>query len=346
MVFFEISNIVDKNTAFEKTVESIEKIFAKKGKDVVENNKKAIKKLDEKIFEIKIDKNWKKLEKKAVISKNSQYVDEYIKQILNLNGDALPVSKMNLCGKNQVGTTSFEKRNISNKIPKWNSEKCIQCGKCSFVCPHAVIRAKNLNKNSLKDSPENLKTADSKFENNCVFTMQISPEDCTGCTLCEKVCPTKAVEMVDKQSVFEQEKMNFEYLNNKENIIPNIPSSVIKTQFFKPYFEYSGACAGCGETPYIKLLTQLFGNSLIMANATGCSSIYGGSAPTCPYLKDKNNQGVAWANSLFEDNAEFGFGILKSKNQQREIFKNYIIKNMQKFDENLQKTLANFFFIV
>ena len=336
MAFFEITNILDKKIAQEKTVENIKKIFAKKGENVVKNNIDAIKNLHERIIEIKIDENWKNLKYITPLANNNPYIDEYLTPVLNLNGDKVPVSKVNLCGKNQVGTTGFEKQNISNLLPKWNSEKCIQCGKCSFICPHSVIRSKAIKKCDLENKPSSLDLVDCKYEKDCYFTMQISAEHCTGCTLCSKVCPTKAIQMVGKESIFEKEKTNFEYLNQKENIVPIIPNSIIKTQFLKPYFEYSGACAGCGETPYIRLLTQLFGNSLIIANATGCSSIYGGTAPTCPYLKDKNNQGVAWANSLFEDNAEFGFGILKSKQQQRNSFRDYVLNNFEKFDIKLQ----------
>ena len=339
--FFEVSNILDKEIAKQKTFENIEKLFAKKGEKVVKNNKKAIENIAKCIKKIEIDSNWANLIPTKKQSHDNKYVGEYIEPILNLSGDKLPVSIINECGKNQVGTTSFEKRNIANILPKWDPQKCIECGKCSFVCPHAVIRSKLINKKILQNAPKSILVKDCKFAPDNLFSMQISPQDCTGCTLCSKACPTKAIEMVEKNKVFVQEKESFEYLNELENFVPNMPNSVIKTQFLKPYFEYSGACAGCGETPYIRLLTQLFGDSLIMANATGCSSIYGGSAPTCPYTKDQNGQGVAWANSLFEDNAEFGFGILKSKNLQRENYKQKIIENISNFDENLQNILQN-----
>lgn len=337
--FFEISNVIDNQIAKQKTIESLEKLFEKNGKNVIKNNKNAINFVKKSIKLINIDQNWLNLANDKKLSNSNKFIDEYVSPILSLEGDNLPVSKVNLCGKNQVGTTSFEKRNLANVLPKWNPEKCIECGKCSFVCPHAVIRSKLIKKELLADAPKEILTKDCKFASDCLFSMQISPQDCTGCTLCSRACPTKAIEMVEKNQVFEQEMQSFEYLNKLENIVPSLPNSVIKTQFLKPYFEYCGACAGCGETPYIRLLTQLFGKDLIIANATGCSSIYGGSAPTCPYTKDKNGQGVAWANSLFEDNAEFGFGILKSKNQQREQYRQKISENISKFDENLQKVL-------
>ena len=338
--FFEISNAIDTQIAIQKTNETIEKIFAKKGENVIKNNKNAIKNIQNSIKIIQIDKKWLNLKDKIKQNLDS-YFDNYINPILRLDGDNLPVSKINLFGKNLVGTTDLEKRNITEILPKWIPEKCIQCGKCSFVCPHAVIRSKLIKKELLENAPKSVLTKEYKLQNDCLFSMQISPEDCTGCTLCSKACPTGALKMTNKTEVFDQEKESYNYLKNIENTIPNIPNSVIKTQFMKPYFEYSGACAGCGETPYIRLLTQFFGNSLIMANATGCSSIYGGSAPTCPYTKDFNNQGVAWANSLFEDNAEFGFGMLKSKKLQRSNLKENIVDNLDKFDENMQILMKN-----
>ena len=336
VALFAVTNMMNFDDALKSTKEMMQKVYAKKGQDVVQRNLNALDDVLANLAQIDVDMSWLNLKQEQKPLTNNKYVDEYVNKILDLNGDMLPVSKVNECGKNQVGTTCFEKRNIANVLPKWISEKCIECGKCSFVCPHAVIRAKLATEKNLKNAPSTFVTKPCNFSKENRFLIEISPEDCTGCTLCSKVCPKKAIEIVPKEQIFEAEKQNFEFSKQIESQIPALPQSVLKTQFLKPYFEYSGACAGCGETPYIRLLTQLFGNHLVIANATGCSSIYGGSAPTCPYTKDKNGQGVAWANSLFEDNAEFCFGILKAKKLARENLKNFVRENLNRFDDELK----------
>lgn len=379
MAFFKLSNIINYNTARQKSEAFIKTNFAKKGEDVIKQNINAINDVENKIIEIKLDKNWAKLQKTAKIMQKNSYFDKYLAPILNLQGDELPVSKVNMFGQNQTDTAKFEKRNVTDLAPWWNSQKCVECGKCTMVCPHAVIRAKILNSDAQKNAPSTLQSKQCLVNKSTNFTLEVSPKDCLACGLCEKICPTKAITLVHKDdivvdaqaniinkntqntqtdannlqnavintnilkndSVLHIEEQNYNYTKNIQNIVPNIPLTTLKTQFLKPYFEFSGACAGCGETSYIRLLTQLFGSQLIIANATGCSSIYGGSAPTCPYTKDDFGFGPAWANSLFEDNAEFGLGIEKSQNLKRENFKNYVAQNIDNFSQNLQKTLKN-----
>ncbi|MBR4124191.1 MAG: pyruvate:ferredoxin (flavodoxin) oxidoreductase [Clostridia bacterium] len=334
--FLKIADIINFDEAKKQTEKLVEKAYSKKGEEVVKQNINAITDAENKIVEIAVDKAWSKLSEQNITTSNNKYYDEYIKPILDLNGDEVPVSKVNLYGESPVGTSQFEKRNVSNFVPQWNAEKCIQCGKCTFVCPHSVLRAKLLDDKQLANAPKTLETKKSILNKESNFLVEVSPADCLACGLCERACPTGAIKLCEKENCFEKEEQNFEFTKDIESKIPNIPLSVLKTQFMKPYFEFSGACAGCGETPYIKLLTQLYGKELIIANATGCSSIYGGSAPTCPYTKDENGFGTAWANSLFEDNAEFGLGIKKSHESKRQNYKKFIETNYHKLDNKLK----------
>lgn len=336
MAYFKISNIIDFKTAKSKTVEKIKISLAKKGEDIINQNLQAIDKVVDNIVKINIKFDELNLE----VCKPEK--DDYINSVLSLRGDELPVSNVNLFGRAQTGTSKQEKRNISEKIPCWKSENCLQCGKCSMVCPHSVIRSKILTDEQLKNAPQSLQHKKCNFDRTNNFVLEISPLDCTGCGLCEAVCPAreKAVVLQQKQGVLEGEIANYNFTKDLESKSINLPLSTTSAQFMSPYFEFSGACAGCGETPYIRLLTQLFGNRLLLANATGCSSIYGASSPTCPYTKDQNNQGPAWANSLFEDNAEFGFGIYQSEKLKRQSLKNYVEQNINIFNDNL-KTILN-----
>jgi pyruvate-ferredoxin/flavodoxin oxidoreductase len=342
MAFFAVFDVMNYSTALNLTTEKIKHTLAKKGADVIVKNINSLNDIQSKIVEIKANKNWKniKIENKKT---TENYVDDYINPILSLQGNTLPVSKVNEFGRNETSTTAFEKRNISDKIPCWKSEKCLQCGKCTMVCPHAVIRAKLLDDEQIKNAPNSLKSAKSFLDKTKNFVLEISPQDCTGCGLCESVCPVKekAIALRDKAEVLSEENERYAFVKNKLGTIPNIPQSPVKTQFMPPYFEFNSACAGCGETPYIRLLSQLFGNRLLIANATGCSSIYGGSAPTCPFTKDKFGQGPAWANSLFEDNAEFGLGMYKATQLKRTSLKNYVENNLNNFGTDLQKIMKN-----
>ena len=236
------------------------------------------------------------------------------------NGDDLPVSAMPVDGTYPVGTTQWEKRNITLEVPVWDTEVCIQCGKCVLVCPHAVIRAKVYDPKYLADAPATFKSTAARWKefSNYKYSLQVSPEDCTGCTLCVEICPAKnksqtglkAINMMPQPPIREQENANwkfFESLPEMDRTKLN-PLLVKDTQLLQPLFEFSGACTGCGETPYVKLVSELFGDRAIIANATGCSSIYGGNLPTTPWTKNADGRGPAWSNSLFEDNAEFGLG--------------------------------------
>jgi pyruvate-ferredoxin/flavodoxin oxidoreductase len=229
-----------------------------------------------------------------------------------------------------TGTTQWEKRNISLEIPVWEKDLCIQCGKCTLVCPHAVIRAKVYEPSYLEKAPESWQSMDAKWKElpNMKYSLVVAPEDCTGCSLCVSVCPAKdksqvgrkAINMAPQPPIREREAINWEYFLSLPDVDRTRFSNrtVKNSQLMQPLFEFSGACAGCGETPYIKLLTQLYGDRIVIANATGCSSIYGGNLPTTPYAKNKEGRGPAWSNSLFEDNAEFGLGFRLTLDKQKE----------------------------
>jgi pyruvate-ferredoxin/flavodoxin oxidoreductase len=245
-------------------------------------------------------------------------------------GDSLPVSALPVDGTYPSGTTRWEKRDISLEIPVWDQDLCIQCGKCVMVCPHAVIRAKVYDPALLAEAPETFKSAPARWKEyrDQVYTLQVAPEDCTGCTLCFEVCPVKnksnvslkAVNMAPQPPIKEAERENWDFfLELPETHRGDLNFGQVKDlQLLEPLFEFSGACAGCGETPYIKLMTQLFGERAIVANATGCSSIYGGNLPTTPWTLNKSGRGPAWSNSLFEDNAEFGLGMRLTLDKQAE----------------------------
>ena len=355
MALFKIAYPNNYNVLKQHTAELIQKSYSKKGLEVINKNLSAIDMLNDNISQIQIDKNWLLLqEENQHIETNDndcdqKYLNDYMRPVLNLEGDDVSVSKVNLYGENMLGTSKFEKRNVADCVPYWNYEKCIQCGKCTFVCPHAALRAKLFTDKQMKNIPDTCATKKSLLNKELNFYLEVSPEDCLACGLCQNTCPTGAIKLIAKnemaksgETIFEREKINYEATKDIKSKIPDIPLSPLKTQFMKPYFEFSGACAGCGETPYIKLLTQLFGDRLIIANATGCSSIYGGSAPTCPYTKDEFGFGTAWANSLFEDNAEFGLGIEKSQKNKRENFKNYIQLNYDNFGNELKLVLKDF----
>jgi len=239
-------------------------------------------------------------------------------------------------GTYPTGTTQWEKRNIATEIPVWDSDICIQCGKCVFVCPHAVIREKVYDAAHLENAPVTFKSAPARYKEfkDKLYTLQVAPEDCTGCTLCVDVCPVKnkqqprfkAINMAPQADLRQQEKENWEFfLTLPEADRTSIPLNQVKyNQLLRPLFEFSGACAGCGETPYLKLLSQLFGDRAMVANATGCSSIYGGNLPTTPWAKNADGRGPAWSNSLFEDNAEFGFGMRAALDQRLEAATNML----------------------
>ena len=346
--FFALSSILPVDTAIAHIKTAAEKTYAKKGERVVQMNINAIDASLASLREVHYPKSWANEISKPTFSPiDDPYYKNYIKPIELKLGNKLPVSAFDPTGSSHTRTSAYEKRNIATMLPKWIKENCIQCNQCALVCPHAVIRPY-----LVKTDSELAKAVDAKPAIGVPgysFKIQISPKDCTSCENCVKVCPAinKALEMVKAEDIFEQEVSNYEKLKDVENPKTIFKKESVKgSQFEKPLFEFPGACAGCGETPYIKLLTQLFGEEMIVANATGCSSIYAGTAPTCPYAKSKTGFGPAWSNSLFEDNAEFGLGMKKSVNNNRKhlnsVIENAIANNVYdtEFTEKLKTWLS------
>jgi pyruvate-ferredoxin/flavodoxin oxidoreductase len=325
--FFKISNVIPIDMAVKAIKNTIKKTYGSKGDKVVAMNNAAVDGAIGRIYEVKVSgKVTSKTKMPPVVPADApDFVREVTGEIMARNGDKLPVSKMPVDGKFPSGTTKYEKRNIAVTIPQWLPEVCIQCGRCSLVCPHAAIRIKDYNASVLKSAPKTFKSADAKGKEfaGMKFTVQVAPEDCTGCGACVFTCPgvekdaakqptgRKAINMTPQEPIRMQERENYDFFL----AIPNTDSKLFKkdtvkgSQLMDALFEYSGACAGCGETPCVKLLTQLFGDRAFIANATGCSSIYGANLPTTPYAIGADGRGPTWSNSLFEDNAEFAMGM-------------------------------------
>ncbi|NLJ09495.1 MAG: pyruvate:ferredoxin (flavodoxin) oxidoreductase [Treponema sp.] len=321
--FFKISGVLPEEEAVELIKKSIKKTYGKKGEEIVKKNIDTIDMALAGIQQVNYPKTVSGTLKMIppVPANAPAFVKEVIGEIIAFRGEKIPVSKMPDDGTFPTGTTKYEKRNIAEKIPVWDPETCIQCGNCTMVCPHAVIRMKAYTPDKLAGAPETFKSTDAKgkeFEG-MKFTLQVSPEDCTGCGACVNICPAKnktnpelkAINLQPQLPLREAEAKNWDFFLK----IPNTDSKLLNLNLAKgigmkqPLFEFSGACAGCGETPYVKLLSQLFGDRAVIANATGCSSIYGGNLPTTPYAKRDDGRGPAWSNSLFEDAAEFGMGM-------------------------------------
>ncbi len=314
--FFKVANIIPYDQAVDYMKKMAYKSFAKKGDAIVQMNYNAIDSASANLVKIDVPACWKDATTGAPMADvaDNKYFKDIVHPILVLEGDKLPSSAFNADGSVPTGTTKFEKRGVAVNVPKWDSEKCIQCNQCAFVCPHACIRPALVKKGT--DKPVTFVTKDMVGNKDYEYRMQVSPLDCMGCGVCADICiaKEKALTMVPFGSIVEEEKVNYEFSESLPAVNVSAcpgckPTTVKGSQFNKPLFEFSGACAGCGETPYVKVITQLFGDRMIVANATGCSSIYGGSAPTCPYTTNKEGKGPAWANSLFEDNAEFGYGM-------------------------------------
>ena len=328
--FFAISGVLPREEAITAIKQAIQETYGKRGEAVVQKNYAAVDHTLAHLSEVKIpDRITALFDVLPGVSPQAPlFVRNVLGTIITGNGDSLPVSAMPIDGTFPTGTAMWEKRNIAQEIPVWDADLCIQCGKCVLVCPHAVIRAKVYDSSLLQNAPATFKSSKPRWREfeTMRYTLQVAPEDCTGCRLCVEVCPAKsksevkhkAINMEPQAPLRQPESQNWEFfLSLPELDRQKLSHSQVKdSQLLEPLFEFSGACAGCGETPYIKLLTQLFGDRLLIANATGCSSIYGGNLPTTPYSMNKDGRGPTWSNSLFEDNAEFGLGMRLAVDQQ------------------------------
>ncbi|MBR1871346.1 MAG: pyruvate:ferredoxin (flavodoxin) oxidoreductase [Kiritimatiellae bacterium] len=327
--FFKLSGILPEEEAIKKLKDYAEKSYAKKGMDVVEKNWKCIDAAVAAIEKVDYPSTVAgKLKKPATVAAEApEFIKNVTAKMIAQEGNDLPVSAIPDDGTWPTATTQWEKRNVAAFIPEWDPSACIQCGQCSLICPHAAIRMKAYDAAELEKAPAAFKSADAKMPAvkaiGNKFTVQCAPEDCMGCTLCVNRCPMKAkgaLKMVEQIPLRKQEAENWKFFLSLPDADPLKldTKQILGSQLKRPLFEFSGACAGCGETPYVKLLTQLFGDRLLIANATGCSSIYGGNLPTTPYCQRKDGRGPAWANSLFEDNAEFGMGMRVSADKLQE----------------------------
>lgn len=340
-----------------------EKTYVKKGQEIVELNFKAIDKGTEGLREVKVDPSWKDLSFKRVRhSTGDEYFDSYVDMVGTLDGYDIPVSKFSeyelLDGTMRENVTFMEERSIADRVPSWNKDYCVQCNTCAFVCPHATIRPFLLNEEEVANAPEgvknNLKDAVGPTVKGFKYIIQVSPTNCVGCGVCAKECLANktaaklgndhfALKMVEAKSQFEKEE-NAQYLfKHVEYKSDKFPVTTVKgAAFLMPYMEVSGACAGCGETPYYELLSRLFGKDLLVANATGCSSIYNGSTPLTPFVNDKNGNGVAWSNSLFEDNAEFGYGMRLATDYKLALISSILTSAKGKVEAELEETIDSY----
>ena len=353
--FFAISGVLEKDEAIAKIKESIQKTYGSKGEEIVNKNYKAV---DETLAHLhKIDvpaSATSDIEIPPVVPDEApDYVKNVLGKIIAGKGDDVSVSEMPIDGTFPLATTQWEKRNIALEVPEWDEDVCIQCGKCAMVCPHACIRIKAYDKEYTEKVPETYKFTEARGKeyDGFAYTIQVAVEDCTGCEICVEVCPAKnkketgkkALNMVDQLPLREKERENWDYFltipefdRTKLNV-----GSIKGSQLLQPLFEFSGACSGCGETPYVKLVSQLFGDRSVVANATGCSSIYGGNLPTTPWAVNKDGRGTAWSNSLFEDNAEFGMGMRLSIDKQKEYALELVSGLSDKLDKNLVNEIIN-----
>lgn len=379
--FFALSGVLPREQAIEQIKERIQKTYSKRGETVVQRNFRAVDETLAHLYEVPVPAQQDEQtatrngsaqgnkEEPTVGTSHKQTLlpmiswrspvaetaPAFVRQVLGPmiagEGDTLPVSALPCDGTYPSGTASFEKRNIALEIPVWDPEICIQCGKCVMVCPHAVIREKVYDPALLARAPETFQTANARFKefSGQKYTLQVSPEDCTGCMLCVEACPVKnkqqvgrkAINMAPQPPLREQEKANWEFFQTLPDVDPtNLNLAALKNaQLLPPLFEFSGACSGCGETPYIKLATQLFGDRMLVANATGCSSIYGGNLPTTPWTFNREGRGPAWSNSLFEDNAEFGLGMRVALDKQLDDASELLLCNSGGVDEELVQAI-------
>jgi len=353
--FFAISKVLPRQEAIEAIRESIRHSYGKKGEEVVQKNLHAVDETLSHLFEVSLPA--RPSSRAAMPAPFSDQAPKYERDVLGTiyagHGDLLPVSAFPPDGTFPTGTAKWEKRNIALEIPVWDTKTCIQCGKCAMVCPHAVIRIKVYDQTHLENAPETFKSVDARDKEwqGMKYTIQVAPEDCTGCGICVDICPAKnksetrlkAIHMQPQSPLRTPERNNWEFFLK----LPELDRSKIKLntirqqQVQEPLFEFSGACAGCGETPYVKLVSQLFGDRSVIANATGCSSIYGGNLPTTPWTKNSDGRGPAWSNSLFEDNAEFGLGFRVSIDKQTEFARELLRRLAPSIGQNIVDLLLN-----
>ena len=358
--FFALAGVLPQEEAIAKIKQAIDKTYGKKGAEVVRMNLQAVDNTLDNLHKVHVPQTinnpksklrWKRTkgatQNPKLLDSAPEFVREVLGKIMVWEGDDLPVSTLPVDGTFPVGTAKWEKRNVAEEIPVWEPDVCIQCGKCVMVCPHSAIRAKAYQADELVNAPETFKSTGAKDKDfaNQKFTIQVAPEDCTGCTICVNICPAKdksepllkAINMAQQLPLQEQERENWDFFLSLPN--PDRRSlklnQIRQQQLQEPLFEFSGACAGCGETPYLKLLTQLFGDRAVIANATGCSSIYGGNLPTTPWTTNAEGRGPAWSNNLFEDNAEFGYGFRLSLDKQAEFAAELLQQLGSEIDENL-----------
>lgn len=353
--FFALSGVLPREEAIAEIKKSIRKTYGKKGTEIVQMNLNAVDRTLDNLYEVQVpelaDSNIE--QRLAVPDTAPAFVREVLGKMIAKCGDELPVSALPVDGTYPTGTAKWEKRNIAQEIPVWDPNVCVQCGKCVMVCPHSVIRSKVYEPQELENAPSTFKSTDAKDHDwkDLKFTIQVAAEDCTGCGICVDVCPAKnkaeprrkAINMEPQMPLRAQERENWDFFLS----LPNPDRRELKLnhinqqQMQEPLFEFSGACAGCGETPYIKLATQLFGDRMIVANATGCSSIYGGNLPTTPWTQNAEGRGPAWSNSLFEDNAEFGLGFRISIDKQAEIAGGLLQQLATEVGEELANSILN-----
>ena len=354
--FFAISGILPREEAIAEIKHAVEKTYGKRGQAVVEKNFAAVDRTIENLFEVAVPTKvtTEATRRRPVPQEAPAFVQNVIAPMLLFEGDDLPVSAMPIDGTFPTATTQWEKRNIALDIPVWEPNLCIQCGKCIMVCPHAVIRQKIYDEKLLDAAPQTFKHMRSKFKEfseGMAYTIQVAPEDCTGCQLCVEACPAKdkanvgrkALNMAPQMPLRESEAGNWEFFMKIPDLDRKLinPSTVKNSQLLRPLFEFSGACSGCGETPYLKLVSQLFGDRAIIANATGCSSIYGGNLPTTPWAVDAYGRGPAWSNSLFEDNAEFGLGMRLSLDKQNQYARELLLLLQTELGAGLVQEILN-----
>ncbi|HEX7707902.1 MAG TPA: pyruvate:ferredoxin (flavodoxin) oxidoreductase, partial [Thermoanaerobaculia bacterium] len=349
--FFKLANVMPPEEALELIRKAIRKTYGVKGDAVVEKNLQAVDMTLENLHEVPLPGcagTDLALDEAPERAEAAEFVKDVLFEVIQGRGDELPVSAMPCDGTFPTGTTKYEKRNIADEIPVWDPAACIQCGKCAMVCPHAAIRIKAYDEGVLANKPETFKAQKpmhKEFGEGWAYTIQVAPEDCTGCTLCVDVCPAKSKIVPGRKSLYmkpqpplrEQEVENWDFFLripelDRSKLTPNLIRSI---ELAQPLFEFSGACTGCGETPYLKLMTQLFGDRIVVANATGCSSIFGGNLPTTPWSTNQEGRGPAWCNSLFEDNAEFGLGFRVSIDKQRDFAVDLLHRLAPELGDNL-----------